>query len=90
MQDGKVARDPHCALAPQPGECPGDGLAHERKDRAVLGEADGIGSAAVKRRRDARDEGGVVGEPPVHVGYSLEGEPAAGQGRCQRGQPRVR
>ena len=87
MQDGKVTRDPGCALAPQPGECPGDGLAHEREDGAVLGQADGIGSAAVKRRRDARDEGGVIDEPPVHIGYSLDGEPAAGQGRFQRCQP---
>jgi len=89
VQDGQVARDPRCALTAQAGERPGDGLAHERKDRAVRGEADGIGSAAVQSRRDARDEGGVVGKPPVHVRDPLDGEPAAGQGRFQRCQPRV-
>ena len=63
MQDGKVAREACCALTAQACECPGDGLAHEHKDRAVRSELDGIGSAAVQRRRDARDEGGVAGEP---------------------------
>jgi hypothetical protein len=28
-------------------------------------------------------------EPPVHVGDPLHGEPAAGQGRVQRGQPGI-
>jgi hypothetical protein len=45
-----------------------------------------VDSAPVAGRRDARDERGVVGEPSVHVSYALDSEPAAGQGRLQRGQ----
>jgi hypothetical protein len=76
VQDGEVPRQPARAVSAQAGESPGDGPAHEREGRTVRSEADRIGSATVQGRRD---EGGVVGEPPVHVGDPLHAEPAADQ-----------
>jgi hypothetical protein len=64
VQDGEVPRGPGDAVSAQADKGPGDGPAHEGERRAVRGQADGVGSAADQGRRDAGDEGRVVGEPP--------------------------
>jgi hypothetical protein len=89
VQDGEVPRESGYAVSAQAGEGPGDGPAHEDERRAVRGQADGVGPAADQGRRDACDEGSVVGEPPVHVGDPLDGEATIGQDRVQRGQPGI-
>ncbi len=55
-----------------------------------IGKTNGVGSAPVESRRDARDERGVIGEPPIHVSDPLDSEPAPRQGRFQHGQPGIR
>jgi len=60
---------------------PGDGPAHERERRA---SAPATGSVRSGPGRDARDEGRVIGEPPVMSVDSLDSETDIRQDRFQR------
>src|ERR1019366_4603122 len=79
VQHGEVARKPGDTVTAQGGEHFGDGPAHKRENPMVCCEAYRIGPAAVESRGDAGDERGVVNEPSVHVGDTLDGKPACRQ-----------
>ena len=79
VQYCQVAGEPGDTHAAQGSECLGHGCAHEPQGRAVGCQAAGIGVTPVQGSGDAGHEGCVVGEPPVHVGYPLDREPAGAE-----------
>lgn len=76
MQHGEVPREPGHPQAPQRGECLGHGRAHEAERPAVGGQAPRVGAAPVQGRGDAGHEGGMVGQPAIHVSHALDREAA--------------
>jgi len=79
VQDGQVAGKPGYPLLPQSGERFGDGRAHKPEGGAIAGQPGGVGTAAIQSGCDTGDEGGVVGEPSLHVGDPVDIEAALAQ-----------
>ncbi len=85
MKNAEVAREAAHAQRTQRGEPLCNCLAHEPERAVVVGKADRIGPATIERRRDARNEHGMVGKPAVHIGHSLDRKTATSKHSFQVG-----